>query len=85
MSIHLHIERLVLDGFALDPAHGPAVQAAVQAELARLLAEQGVGDGWRQGGALAYARGADFAAPAAPGPEPLGRAIGGAVHRSLQR
>lgn len=84
MSIHLHIERLVLDGFALDAAQGPAVQAAVQAEVSRLLAERGLGDEYRQGGALAYVRGADFQPPAGPGPEPLGREIGAAVHRSLQ-
>jgi len=84
MSIHLHIERLVLDGFALDAAQGPAVQAAVQAEVSRLLAEQGLGDGYRQGGALAYVRGADLQPTAAPGPEPLGRQIGAALHQSLR-
>jgi len=83
MSIHLHIEHLVLDGFAVDAAQGPAVQAAVQAEVSRLLAEHGLGDGFRQGGATEYVRGPDFRAPAAPGPGPLGREIGGAIHRSL--
>lgn len=83
MNVHLHIERLVLDGFALDAADGPAVQAAVQAEVSRLLAEQGLGEGFRQGGALAYVRGADLQPPAAPGAGALGREIGAAVHRSL--
>ena len=82
-DIHLHIERLVLDGFALDAAQGPALQAAVQAEVSRLLAEQGLGSGFRQGGALAYVRGPDLQLPPEPHPEPLGRQIGGAIHRSL--
>ncbi len=82
-DIHLHIDRLVLDGFALDAAQGPALQAAVQAELTRLLAEQGVGSGFRQGGALAYVRGPDLQLPSASAPDTLGRQIGGAVHRSL--
>ncbi|HEX6924292.1 MAG TPA: hypothetical protein VF167_02625 [Longimicrobiaceae bacterium] len=83
MSIRLHIERLVLDGFELDAAQGPALQAAVQAEVSRLLMERGLGDGYRQSGALAYVRGADFQVPASAAPEPLGREIGAAVHRSL--
>jgi hypothetical protein len=84
MSIHLHIERLVLDGFDLHAAQGPALEAALQAEVERLLAEQGLGEAFRQGGATAYVRGADLQTPAAPGPEPLGRQIGAALHGSLR-
>lgn len=40
MNIHLHIERLVLDG--VDAAQPQLLQAAVQAELTRLLAQGGV-------------------------------------------
>lgn len=40
MTLHLHIDRLVLDG--LGPLNGDAVSAAAQAELARLLTESGV-------------------------------------------
>ncbi len=40
MTVHLHIDRLVLDG--LGPLDGDAVSAAVQAEVARLVAESGV-------------------------------------------
>jgi hypothetical protein len=84
MSIHLHIDRLVLDGFDLQAGQGPALQAALQAEVGRLLAEQGLGDGFRQGGAMAYVRGAELQPPAAPGPAPLGRQIGAALHQSLR-
>jgi hypothetical protein len=38
MIINLHIEKLVLDGLPLGRSDGPLVQAAVQQELARLLA-----------------------------------------------
>lgn len=41
-SIELHIEELVLHGLPLTRGQGPVVQAAVEAELARLLAEQGL-------------------------------------------
>ena len=43
MNVKLHIERLVLDGIELSPADRPAFQAALEAELGRLLAQGGVG------------------------------------------
>ena len=42
MNINLHIERLVLDGLQLDRGQSSHVQAAVEAELTRLLSEQGL-------------------------------------------
>ena len=41
-NIHLHIERLILDGLPIERAQGPHVQAAVEAELSRLLTENGL-------------------------------------------
>ncbi|MET0309935.1 MAG: hypothetical protein ABW023_14610 [Sphingomonas sp.] len=37
MIVNLHIDRLVLDGLPVGTHEGPLVQAAVEAELARLL------------------------------------------------
>ena len=51
MTIHVHIERLVLDGLPVTHAQGPQVRAAVEAELARWLAERGLAPGLAQGGA----------------------------------
>ena len=42
MNIKLHIERLVLDGLPVTRSQGPLVQAAMEAELARLMAEGGL-------------------------------------------
>ena len=42
MHIELHIERLVLEGLAASPRERVLVQAAVETELARLLAEHGL-------------------------------------------
>ena len=42
-NIHLYIERLILDGLPIERAQGPHVQAAVEAELSRLLTEHGLG------------------------------------------
>ena len=38
MNLSLHIERLVLDGLPVTAGHGASLQAAVEAELGRLLA-----------------------------------------------
>jgi hypothetical protein len=57
MSIQLHIERLVLDGFDLRAGDRAKLQAAVEAELARLLAEGGLAPGLTAGGAIPALRG----------------------------
>ncbi len=51
-NIQLHIDHLILDGLPIDRAQGPAIQAAVEAELSRLLTEQGFGRGLQMGGAV---------------------------------
>jgi hypothetical protein len=50
-DIHLHIERLVLDGLPLAPAEVPRFQAALEQELGRRLAAASA-PGW-PGGAVA--------------------------------
>jgi len=42
-AIELHIEELVLHGFQLSRGQGSLVQAAIVAELGRLIAERGLG------------------------------------------
>jgi hypothetical protein len=42
MNINLHIERLVLDGLPVGRLQASQVQAAVEAELTRLLTEHGL-------------------------------------------
>ena len=51
-DIHLHIERLILDGLPITRQQGPQVQAAVEAELTRLLTENGLAPELQSGGAL---------------------------------
>jgi hypothetical protein len=53
MTINLHIERLILDGVDVPHDQRPVLQAAVQAELARLLAADGVAPSFMAGGELA--------------------------------
>jgi len=52
MNIELHIERLILDGLPIERSQGPHLQAAVEAELTRLLIENGLAAYLQTGGAL---------------------------------
>lgn len=45
MNIHLHIERLVLDGVSLEPHQRAELKMAVVTELGRLLTSNGIGSG----------------------------------------
>jgi hypothetical protein len=79
MRIELHIERLVLDGLPVTTAEGPRVRAAVESELARLLAAGGLNR--ELGGGRAVAR---ISAPQISlGPRERPDAIGHAVARSV--
>jgi len=51
-SIHLHIERLVLDGVDIAPGQRHLLQAGVTAELTRLLTDGGLAPSLAQGIAL---------------------------------
>ncbi len=52
MNININIERLILDGISVPHAQRPLLQAAVEAELGRLLTEGGLGSELRSGGAV---------------------------------
>jgi hypothetical protein len=79
MNITMHIERVVLEGLAVAPAGEPALRAAIETELARLLAAGERGAGWAP---LATPRLAapPLRLPEAGAPGPLGVAIARAVH-----
>ncbi len=52
MNINLHIERLILDGLQLERGQNMLLQTAIEAELTRLLTEQGLSSGLQSGGVL---------------------------------
>jgi hypothetical protein len=77
-NIELHIEELVLDGFA--PGDRQRIGAAVQHELARLLAERGAPPGWEQGGAGARMGAGTMRLTAGAKPEAIGAQVARAVY-----
>jgi hypothetical protein len=85
MNVSLHIERLVLEGLPVEAADAPALQAAVEAELTRLLAEQGIAREMQAGGAYAETRGGILPPHSWTAPEVLGREIGRAVYGGIGR
>lgn len=83
MNIELHIDRLILDGIPLAPAHRPLVQAAVEAELARLVAEGGISPMLQTGGALPRVPGGAIQLTNDNNPHALGQQIAQAVYGGL--
>jgi len=84
MTVNLHIKCLILEGLPINAAQGPAVQAAVEAELTRLLTDHGGAQTLEQGGALAYWRGGALSAAQGDTPASLGEKIGRAVYGGIQ-
>jgi hypothetical protein len=85
MSLELRIERLVLDGIEVAPAQRPALRAAVEAELARLLAGDGIAPELLARGATARVSGGPVELGGQPEPGLLGSRIAHAVHGGIGR
>jgi hypothetical protein len=76
MNVNLHIERLVIEGAA---AGGPgAIRKAVEAELTRLVAREGISPAFLTGGAMASL------SPVNLQPGEMGTGIARAVHSVLK-
>ncbi len=83
MKVTLHIERLVLDGINVEPAQRSHLQAAVEAELGRLLAEGGVGADLAGGGAVPSVKAEGFQIGGEGNPVQLGRQIARSVYGGI--
>ena len=83
MNVHLHIDRLVIDG--IDIADQQALTTALQAELARLLTEQGVAAPLENGGAWASLPPATLALTGNPTSAQIGRDIAQAIFGGIGR
>jgi hypothetical protein len=80
-SVELHIEELVLHGFA--PSHRYAIGDAVEREMARLLSDQGVPIALRSQSATAEIKGGTFNAAHNARPGAIGRQIAQAVYQGF--
>lgn len=82
-KIELHIEELVLHGFS--PGDRQRIEAAVQKELARRLAEQGVPPSLARGGEMARLDGGSFEVAPSSGTEAIGAQVALALYGGLNR
>jgi hypothetical protein len=85
MTIHVHIERLVLDGLPVVRAQRGTLASALVAEMGRLLAAEGIGSILTADSALAHLRAADLRLGASGGPAALGTQIAAAIHAGMRR
>jgi hypothetical protein len=83
MNITVHIERLILDGLSLPHRQRPQVQAALEAELARLLAAGGLGIDLQTSGRVTQIRGGEMQLEGDEEPGLLGKKIAWAVYRGI--
>ena len=81
MKVNLHIDRLVIEGSPRDMHDGPHLHAAVEAELARLLAAGGDAESFGKSRAVPLVRAEPIAGP----PNQLGARIGQAIFGSIGR
>ncbi len=80
--IKVHIEQLVLDGLPVERSQGPLVQAAVEAELSRLMSEGGLAPELSSGGAVPSVR-ADVAKSVGGSPAQIGRKVARAIYEGI--
>jgi len=80
VNIELHIERLVLDGLQVASRDRAQLQAAVEAELTRLLAAGGLRSELLSGGAMRSLGGGEIQVTYNMTPLHLGNRIAQAVH-----
>jgi hypothetical protein len=85
MKINLHIERLVLDGLPFESGDRAKLQAAIQTELARLLADQPHLAAWGSGGAASSLRSNDIRFSPQNSPAQLGGQIAGSIFGGLNK
>jgi len=82
-NIELRIEELILHGFDSGDRH--RIGAAVEAELARLFAEQGVPPSLARGGEMAHLDGGSFEVAPSSRAEVIGSQVAQALYGELNR
>jgi hypothetical protein len=83
MNVNLHIERLVLDGLPVSSLQGAAVRRALERELARALAADGLPGAWGSGGAVPGLPAQQFNLAPGERPDAIGRHIARSLHRGI--
>jgi hypothetical protein len=83
MNINVHIERLILDGVTVASSQRQLLQAAVEAELGRLLTTKGLAPSLESGGAIPRVSGGSIQLAPENNPMQLGQQIAQAVYQGI--
>lgn len=83
MNINVNIERLILDSVSIPHAQRPLLQAAVEAELGRLLATGGLGAEFLSGGAVPKIKAGSMEITPDGNYTQMGQQIAQAVYRGI--
>ena len=83
MKIHLHIERVVLEGVPFSVAERSLLQATMERDLTQLLRNGGLSDEFRTVATLEYVPAGAVRVGKESGPRTLGTDIAHAVHQGL--
>lgn len=83
MNINIHIDRLVLDGLNIPHSQRSLLQAAVEAELGRLLTADGLAPGLRTGGAVPHVAAETIPLVPNSNPTQLGQQIAQSVYGGI--
>jgi hypothetical protein len=83
MNFEFHIEELVLHGFAQGDRHG--IRAALEGELTRLFAEQGISHSLRRGGEIVQWDGGVFPLSPHSGAQAIGSQVAKTMYQAMDR
>ncbi len=81
MNINIDIEKMILEGVAISPSQGRKLQAAVKAELTRLLATEGIPEYWQEGGVVPHVPGGAIQVKPGTNPTKMGQQIAQVIYR----
>ncbi|HEY9662752.1 MAG TPA: hypothetical protein V6C65_30230, partial [Allocoleopsis sp.] len=83
IELDLHIEQLILHGFA--PGDRQVIASALQQELTRLFHEQGIPPSMQRGGEIPQLEGGQFQVVAGTPPQAIGTQIAQSIYGGLNQ
>lgn len=85
MTVRIHIDRLVLEGFDYSPHEVALLESALGSELGRRLKTGGVSQEFLGGGSFDAVNVNNISLPQNPSAGQSGRAIAHAIHRGISK
>jgi hypothetical protein len=83
MKIHLHIDRLVLDGVDVQRNHAGVVRRAIEIELSTMIRDRGLAKGLQSGCRVPTLSGENLSLKRGVRPATLGKQIAQAIYGGI--